>query len=358
VRTHLKSWIVVGCILFAALAAYGQAPAGSVLNVYLLKSGSLTAANASCTATACVSMPVNWATGSVGVQVAGTFVGTVTFEGTLDGTNYVSILGLPAAGGAVVSTATGVGTWQIPNWGYATIRARCSAFTSGTITLTMVRSPLMVPVPSSVALAAALSVTSLTSSGAIAGTMGTFSGAVSGTTGTFTGALSGPPVSGTAPMAGIWTSGFVPNSLTTGTDTTGVANQQWIAPIYVPNSMTLNGVAYLIGSVGGTDKAIVALYNAAGTTLLANSSTAGGGTTVGTAGTTQALAFTGAYAAVGPALFWVTVQTNGTTAKIRTVPLGVAPNGVQAAGGAAPASTITSVPTTFTAAYSPIAVVY
>jgi hypothetical protein len=157
---------------------------------------------------------------------------------------------------------------------------------------------------------------------------------------------------------GIWAAGFVPSTLTTGTDTTGIANQQWIAPVWVPANTTINGVSYLIGTVGGTDKAIAALYNAAGTSLLANSTTVGSGTTVGSSGTMQALAFTTPYAATGPALYWITIQTNSTTAHIRTVPLGTGFTGVQAAGGATPAATITSVPTTFTAAYAPVAELY
>lgn len=48
---------------------------------------------------------------------------------------------------------------------------------------------------------AALTVTSLTSSGAISGTTGTFSGAVSGTTGTFTGSVS---ATNTSPYETIW----------------------------------------------------------------------------------------------------------------------------------------------------------
>jgi len=157
---------------------------------------------------------------------------------------------------------------------------------------------------------------------------------------------------------GIWAAGWPAATLTSGTDTTGIANQQWIAPVWVPCNTTLNGVSYLIGTVGGTDRAIAALYNAAGTTLLANSTTASGGTVVGTLATMQALAFTTPYAAVGPGLYWITIQTNSTTAHIRTVPLGTAFTGIQAAGGATPAATITSVPTTFTAAYAPVAELY
>lgn len=348
-----KQFTVLCLALFAGLSLHAQLP----VNVYLQKSGSLTAASASCLSTNCVAIPVSTATGSVAVQLAGTFTATVTFEGTVDGTNYLATAAFPVATGAAVTTATVPGIWQVPSAGFVVVRARCSAFTSGTITTTLSRSPVFNNAPNPVTIGTALSVNSLTSAGAVSGTTGTFSGAVSGTSGTFTGALSGAPVSGTAPNIALWVGGFIPDSLTAGTDTTGVANQQWIGSLWLSHNMTLTGVSYLIGSVGGTDKAIVALYNAAGTTLLANSTTASSGTTVGSAGTTQSLAFTSPYAATA-GLYWVTVQTNGTTAKIRTQPLGVSWNGVQAAGGAAPAATIGSLPTTFTAAYAPIAVMY
>jgi hypothetical protein len=70
-------WIIGTIVL--ALAVMGPLHAQGV---FMIKSGSLTATSGSCTATACVSMPVNSATGSVGVQIAGSFSATVSFEGT------------------------------------------------------------------------------------------------------------------------------------------------------------------------------------------------------------------------------------------------------------------------------------
>jgi hypothetical protein len=294
-----------------------------------------------------VLIPGTSSAGLVAVQIYGSMTGTVNFEGTVDGSHFVSVLGLPSSGGAMTGSATAAGVWLIPTAGYQQIRARVSALTGGTPAITLVRTQAGGPWFSYLSLPTALSVSSLTSAGA-----------VSGTTGTFTGATTFPPTAGTTPSMGIWAAGFVPSTLTTGTDTTGIANQQWIAPVWVPCNTTLNGVSYLIGTVGGTDRAIAALYNAAGTTLLANSTTASGGTVVGTLATMQALNFTTPYAAVGPGLYWITIQTNNTNAHIRTVPLGTAFTGVQAAGGATPAATIASVPSSFTAAYAPIAELY
>lgn len=74
---------------------------------------------------------------SAGVQVLGTFVGTVAFEYSPD--NAVTWLAFPMAridtvAGAVATTATSVSGWEaaLPA-GITHIRARCTAFTSGTI---------------------------------------------------------------------------------------------------------------------------------------------------------------------------------------------------------------------------------
>lgn len=53
--------------------------------------------------------------GTVVLQLAGTFTGTVTFQVSNDGSAWVSAIAWPAAGAAVpVSTATAVGQWLIP----------------------------------------------------------------------------------------------------------------------------------------------------------------------------------------------------------------------------------------------------
>ena len=68
------------------------------------------------------------------VQVSGTFVGTVTFEVTQDGTNYVSILGENVADGTLSTTTTSTGVFVFPTSGLRGLRARVSAYTSGSIT--------------------------------------------------------------------------------------------------------------------------------------------------------------------------------------------------------------------------------
>jgi len=70
----------------------------------------------------------------VAVQVTGTFSATITFEGTIDGTNWVSLLARDVASGAAATTATAAGIYQVPCSGLSQIRARISAYTSGSVT--------------------------------------------------------------------------------------------------------------------------------------------------------------------------------------------------------------------------------
>lgn len=153
-----------------------------------------------------------------------------------------------------------------------------------------------------------------------------------------------------------WALNYTPVATTTGTNSAAVTNQAFIGQVWVPVNQTFNGVAFLIGTTGGTDKAIVALYDSAGN-LLANSTTTGSGTTVGTGSTIQSVPFTSSYAAKGPGSYFLSVQYSGQTAKIQTIPLGVGASAVQTATVAAPLATIT-VPTTFAANASPVASLY
>jgi len=68
------------------------------------------------------------------IQITGTFVGTVTFESSLDGANWVAVQAVNLNDGTVGTTATAPGLYRIPTAALADIRARVSAWTSGTIT--------------------------------------------------------------------------------------------------------------------------------------------------------------------------------------------------------------------------------
>ncbi len=135
--------------------------------------------------------------------------------------------------------------------------------------------------------------------------------AVGGTLPAMTGGIT-PSVAG---YTTFWSGGVGVALATSGNDTANTNGDVYWCQTFIPCNTTITGVNYLIGSVGGTDKVIVALYSSTGV-LLANSALAG--VTTGTAANFQAVPFTAPYAAVGPAVYYVAVQMNGTTAKWRS----------------------------------------
>lgn len=74
---------------------------------------------------------------SVVLEVSGTFVATVTFEGTIDDSSWFAIGLKTAADATAVTTATAAGAFKLPAdlTALSQIRARVSAFTSGTVTV-------------------------------------------------------------------------------------------------------------------------------------------------------------------------------------------------------------------------------
>lgn len=84
-----------------------------------------------------VTLAVNGRAG-LGIQVTGTFVATVVFEATIDGTLWFGILGSPTIAGADVSTTSAPGAWRAGAGTYTSMRVRCTAYTSGTVNVTLV----------------------------------------------------------------------------------------------------------------------------------------------------------------------------------------------------------------------------
>lgn len=68
-------------------------------------------------------------------NVTGTFVGTITFEATSDDTNWVSLNVTQIGAGVIGTTATAPGLYRASVAGVKTVRARISAYTSGSITI-------------------------------------------------------------------------------------------------------------------------------------------------------------------------------------------------------------------------------
>lgn len=70
------------------------------------------------------------------IALTGTFVGTVTFEGTIDGSNWFSVMAVKLGDGSIATTATSTGMYRVSCAGLTSLRARVSAYTSGSITAT------------------------------------------------------------------------------------------------------------------------------------------------------------------------------------------------------------------------------
>ena len=119
----------------------------------------------------------------------------------------------------------------------------------------------------------------------------------------------------------VYSDAGAPAALTTGTDQTPVSGTVYFGSLQLAHRMEVTGVGYLVGSVGGTDSAIVAIYDTNGV-VIANSATAG--TTVGTTATVQEIDLTAKIVLDAPGLYYVSVSMNGATARLR---LGVAAGG-------------------------------
>jgi hypothetical protein len=72
---------------------------------------------------------------SVAFQVTGTFVATVSFEGSVDGTNYVSLQTANVANGTVGTSTTATGVFVAACAGFYYVRAPVSGRSSGAITV-------------------------------------------------------------------------------------------------------------------------------------------------------------------------------------------------------------------------------
>ena len=102
----------------------------NVIQPDITASGSLTAAAQT------VSLALSGQSGAV-VQISGTWVGTITFEGTVNGTNFDPINGVFSASSTPKTTATVNGLYRITPAGLASMRVNMTAFTSGTAVISI-----------------------------------------------------------------------------------------------------------------------------------------------------------------------------------------------------------------------------
>lgn len=174
---------------------------------------------------------------------------------------------------------------------------------------------------------------------------------------TVTGALT--PTGGIAAAGGFSTTarnihtGGIPAQVSTdGTDATPVATEVYIGEVFVPANVTVTGLSVFNGSaVSGNMK--VGLADSAGAVVATSASTAQSGTDA-----YQRVAFTGTYAAKGPASYFALLFVDNGTARYNAHTFGDFGAAKQTAQTYATGFTTITPPTTFTTALAPIASLY
>jgi hypothetical protein len=78
--------------------------------------------------------------GVIGMQIAGTWTGTIALEATTDAVNWFAVNGVQSGTGAFTSAVTTTGQWRVNAAGYASVRARSSISGTGTATVVLVAS--------------------------------------------------------------------------------------------------------------------------------------------------------------------------------------------------------------------------
>ncbi len=76
--------------------------------------------------------------GACSIVLSGTFDATLQFEGTADGgESWFAVDAFPPDSATAVTSATAPGLWQLNCAALTNLRVRCSAYTSGTINVTI-----------------------------------------------------------------------------------------------------------------------------------------------------------------------------------------------------------------------------
>ena len=121
--------VLVGDIATAAVGKVTTAGEQVTASLDVTASGSLTAA------TQVVTLVLNGAS-AASVQITGTWVGTISWEGTTDGTTWVGVNAVAAGQTFPANTTSINGLYRLTPGGLAQVRANMSAFTSGTAVVT------------------------------------------------------------------------------------------------------------------------------------------------------------------------------------------------------------------------------
>lgn len=155
----------------------------------------------------------------------------------------------------------------------------------------------------------------------------------------------------------IWTAGGSVVLATAGTDAACTNGDRYWTEIMIPYNVTLTGVSYLVGSVGGTDSVVVQLVNSSGTEVATSRPVGEAADIVGTTAQFQSVDFSTTYAATA-GVYYIVLQFNGTTAKFRTYPITGSPFVAGSVGGTWQTAAGITPGTTFTADKGAICITY
>jgi hypothetical protein len=118
----MKKWLLAFALALLAIPASAQTSTAQLTST-------------TCPGSGCLIASVR-GQGSIGIQVTGTFVGTLQFEQSIDNGTYVTLAVFPNASTTSVTSATATGYWTTAVAGASSVRVRFSAYTSGTAVVT------------------------------------------------------------------------------------------------------------------------------------------------------------------------------------------------------------------------------
>jgi len=131
----MKRVLVALALLFALTIPTHAQLFGDLQSITVVDSGT-----ACVTApTACATYQLDSASASVSLSVSGTWTGTLTFEGTNNGSVWTSITAYNLATGTGATTTTASGLFAITNAGVIKLRLRATAAVTGTALVTAAR---------------------------------------------------------------------------------------------------------------------------------------------------------------------------------------------------------------------------
>ncbi len=310
-----------------------------------------------------------WDTGGEFASSSGTFSGNVTVGGTLGVTGATTTAAITASGLITANNGVTLGA------GDDLIGSATSDITFNTNKFTVAGATGNTLVAGTLDVTGALGLTASATLGAGADLLGSSTSDITINTNKFTvaGATGNTLIAGTANVTGIltpaagvtnptesthiWPVGGSVVLATAGTDAAVTDGDRYWTELMVDNNVTLTGVSYLVGSVGGTDSVVVQLCNSAGVEVATSRNPGADANIVGTTAEFQSVAFETPYAATA-GVYYVALQFNGTTAKFRTYPIAGSPFVAATVGGTFGTKADITPGTTFTADKGPIFITY